>query len=146
MPKKIFSIIFSVFLTISCFILPFNVSAYEVTNVDRYENAGMLISLDTGEILYENNIDQKVFPASITKIMTTIIMLESEKYNPEGKITMTESALDLVLGTGSSVSYIKQGEEFTQLDLIYLVLLSSYGDCTYLAAEYYGGSVENFVQ
>ena len=145
MPKKIFSIIFSVFLTISCFILPFNVSAYEVTNVDRYENAGMLISLDTGEILYENNIDQKVFPASITKIMTTIIMLESEKYNPEGKITMTESALDLVLGTGSSVSYIKQGEEFTQLDLIYLVLLSSYGDCTYLAAEYYGGSVENFV-
>lgn len=145
MPKKIFSIIFSVFLTISCFILPFNVSAYEVTNVDRYENAGMLISLDTGEILYENNIDQKVFPASITKIMTTIIILESEKYNPESKITMTESALDLVLGTGSSVSYIKQGEEFTQLDLIYLVLLSSYGDCTYLAAEYYGGSVENFV-
>lgn len=145
MPKKIFSIIFTLFLTITCIFTPINASAYEVTGVEKFEKAGMLISLDTDEILYENNIDAKMYPASITKIMTTILMLESDKYNPEGKITMSESALDLVLGTGSSVSHIKQGEEFTQLDLIYLVLMSSFGDCTYLAAEYFGGSVENFV-
>ena len=145
MLKKIFSIIFSIFLTIFCLFPTFSASAYEVTEFDITAKAGMLISLDTGEILYENNIDKKVFPASITKIMTTVLILESEKYNPQGKIAMTKSALDLVLGTGSSVSYLKEGEEFTQLDLIYLVLMSSYGDCTYLAAEFYGGSVENFV-
>ena len=145
MPKKIFSIFFAIFLCFACLLAPVNVSAYEATSVEKYEKAGMLISLDTEEILYENNIDMKVYPASITKIMTTILMLESDKYDPEGKITMTKSALDLVLGTGSSVSYIKEGDEFTQLDLVYLVLMSSYGDCTYLAAEYYGGTVENFV-
>ncbi len=145
MPKKIFSTIFIIFLTIFCIFPSLSPSAYEVTGFDIKAKAGMLVSLDTDEILYENNIDQKVYPASITKIMTTIIMLENEKFNPNGKITMTKSALDLVLGTGSSVSYIKEGEEFTQLDLVYLVLMSSYGDCTYLAAEFYAGSVESFV-
>ncbi len=145
MPKKIFSTFFTIFLTFFCLFPSLTTSAYEVTEFDITAKAGMLVSLDTGEILYENNIDNKVYPASITKIMTTILMLESDKYDPQGKITMTKSALDLVLGTGSSVSYIKEGEEFTQLDLIYLVLMSSYGDCTYLAAEFYGGSVENFV-
>lgn len=145
MPKKIFSTIFIFFLTIFCILPSLSASAYEVTGFEIKAKAGTLVSLDTDEILYENNIDQKVYPASITKIMTTILMLESEKYDPQGKITMTKSALDLVLGTGSSVSYIKEGEEFTQLDLVYLVLMSSYGDCTYLAAEFYAGSVENFV-
>lgn len=146
MPKKLFLIILIfILLSVSVF-SPVNTSAaYEVTGIDITAQAGMLVSLDTDEILYENNIDKRIFPASITKIMTTILILESEKYNPEGKITMTESALDLVLGTGSSVSYIKEGEEFTQLDLIYLVLMSSFGDCTYLAAEFYGGSVDGFV-
>ncbi len=145
MPKKIFSTFFIIFLTIFCVFPSLNPSAYEVTGFEIKAKAGMLVSLDTDEILYENNIDQKVYPASITKIMTTILMLENEKFDPQGKITMTESALDLVLGTGSSVSYIKEGEEFTQLDLVYLVLMSSYGDCTYLAAEYYAGSVDSFV-
>lgn len=145
MPKKIFSIIFSLFLTFFCLFTPLEADAFEVISFDISAKAGILMSLDTDEILYENNIDTKVYPASITKIMTTLLILESEKYDPTAKITMTESALDLVLGTGSSVSHIKEGEEFTQHDLIYLILMSSFGDTTYLAAEYYGGSVENFV-
>jgi D-alanyl-D-alanine carboxypeptidase (penicillin-binding protein 5/6) len=96
-------------------------------------------------MLYENNIDEKVYPASITKIMTGILMLESDKYNPDGKIAMTKEALDLVLGTGSVVSNLKEGEEITQKDLAHYVLMASSGDTTYLAAIFYGGSVENFV-
>lgn len=145
MPKKIFSVFFAFLLSFLCVYTPIKASAFEVTGFEITAEAGMLASLDTGELLYENNIDKKVYPASITKIMTVILMLESEKYDPEGKISMTKEALDLVLGTGSSVSLFKEGDEFTQLDLVYLVLLSSYGDCSYLAAAYYGGSVENFV-
>lgn len=145
MPKRIFSIIFSVIL-IFTFIFPtVTVSAFEATGVDISAKAGMLVSLDTGEILYENNINEKVYPASITKIMTGILMLESEKYNPDAKIAMTREALDLVLGTGSVVSNLKEGEEITQRDLIHYVLMASSGDTTYLAATYYGGSVEAFV-
>ena len=72
-------------------------------------------------------------------------MLESEKYDPAGKIAMTKEVQQLILGTGSAVSNFQIGEEITQLDLVYTVLMSSFGDCAYLAAIYYGGSVEGFV-
>ena len=145
MLKKLFSIIFVCFFTFLYILTPINASAYEVTGFDMTAKAGMLISLDTEEILYENNIDQKVYPASITKIMTAVLMLESDKFDPDAKVTINKACLDVVLGTGLSVSLLELGEEITQLDLLYTVLLSSYGDCTYLAAEIFGGSYENFV-
>ncbi len=145
MPKRIFLIFFTFFLIVISFCAPVSASAYEVTEFNITAKAGMLVSLDTNEILFEKNIDTKVYPASVTKIMTAILMLESEKYNPDGKIKMTKEILDMVLGSGLSVSLMKEGEEFTQYDLLHLVMVSSYGDSTYLAAQYYGGSVENFV-
>ena len=145
MVKKIFSIIFICFFTFLTVFAPINASAYEITGIDITAKAGMLVSLDTGEILYENNIDKKVYPASITKIMTAVLMLESDKFNPKAKVKINKACLDVVLGTGLSVSLLEEGEELTQLDLLYTVLLSSYGDCTYLAAEIFGGSYENFV-
>ncbi len=145
MPKKIF-LIFLTILTIALSIFtPLTASAYEVTEFEISAKAGMLVSLDTNEILFEKNIDNKVYPASITKIMTAILILESDKYDPEAKISISKEILDLVLGTGLSVSLMREGEEFTQYDLLHLVLVSSYGDSTYLAAQYYGGSIENFV-
>ena len=94
MIKKIFSIIFSVFIICTVIITPITAGAFTVTGFDITAKAGALISLDTGEYLYENNIDQKMYPASITKIMTAILVLESEKFNPESKISMSKSALD----------------------------------------------------
>ena len=146
MVKKTFSIIFICFFTFLCVLSPITASAYEVTGLDITAKAGMLISLDTEEILYENNINQKVYPASITKIMTAVLMLESDKWDPQAKVKINKSCLDVVLGTGLSVSLLEEGEELTQLDLLYTVLLSSYGDCTYLAAEIFGGNYENFVK
>lgn len=138
--------IFSAFLII-CLILSSvtTVSAYEPSGIEITAKAAILVSLDTGEVLFEKNADEKVYPASITKIMTTLLILENEKYNPEAKIAMTQDVLDLISGTGSSVSLLKAGEEVSQLDLVYMVLMASYGDCALLAAIYYGGSVENFV-
>jgi len=146
MLKRIFSIIFTVFLLFSLFAANFTASAaYVVTGFDIEANAGMLVSMDTDEILFEKNINKKIYPASITKIMTAMIILESDKYNPDKKITMTEEILELVLGTGSAVSNIQAGEKFSQLDLMYLVVMSSFGDCTYLAAQHFGGTIDNFV-
>lgn len=145
MPKKIFSVIFSVFLLVIYVFTPITASAYEVAGFEITAKSAMLISLDTDEILYSKNTETKVYPAAITRIMTATVMLESKKYNPDAKIAMTKKALDLVLGTGTAVSHLKAGEEITQLDLVYMVLMSSFGDCAYLAAEYYGGSVDEFV-
>lgn len=146
MLKKTFSVFFVLFLIFSLFCPVITASAaYEVTTFDITAKAGMLVSLDTGEALYEKNIDEKLYPASITKIMTAIVILESDKFDPDGKIAMTEEILKLIMGTGSSVSNMVAGEEFTQLDMLYMILMSSFGDVTYLAAQYYGGSIENFV-
>ena len=142
MLKKFFCALLIICLTFTPII---SVNAYEPSGIEISANSAMLVSMDTDEVLYEKNADARVYPASITKIMTTLLILESEKYNPEAKITMTEEALDLIRGTGSSVSLFNAGVEFTQLDLVYMVLMSSYGDCALLAADYYGGSVENFV-
>ena len=141
-----FKRVFCIFLTICLFFTPIiTVNAYEPSGIEITANAAMLVSLDTDEVLYEKNADQKVYPASITKIMTTLLILESSKYDPQAKTAMSEEALDLISGTGSSVPLLEAGEEITQLDLVYMVLMSSYGDCSLLAAIYYGGSVEGFV-
>ena len=146
MLKKLFSIIFTVILVFSVISTSLTASAYEVTGLDITAKAGMLVSMDTDEILYSNNIDKKMYPASLTKIMTVTLMLESDKYNPESKIAMTKEVQNLISGTGSAVSNFQIGEEITQLDLVYTVLMSSFGDCAYLAAIYYGGSVDGFVE
>ncbi len=138
--------IFSAFLIICLIFTPaLTASAYEPTGFEITANAAMLVSLDTDEILYEKNADAKVYPASITKIMTALVILESDKFDPDVKIAMTEDVLKEISGTGSVVSNLKVGEEITQLDLIYYVLMSSCGDVALLAGNYYAGSVDNFV-
>lgn len=146
MAKKIFSAFFIFLLVFTTIFTPLTAHAYEPMGIDLTAKAGLLISMDTGEILFEKNIDEKVYPASITKIMTALLMLESDKFNPGAKVKINQACLDKVLGTGLSVSLLEVGEELTQLDLLYTVLLSSYGDCTYLAAEIFGGSYDNFVK
>ena len=142
MVKKIFSLILIVCMV---FCLTFTANAYDPTGFDLNAKVALLASLDTDEILYSKDGDKRVYPASITKIMTTILMLEDESFDPDAKVTMTDEVLKMIRGTGSAVSNFKAGEEFTQKDLVYTVLMSSFGDCTYLAAIEYEGSVENFV-
>ncbi len=146
MPKKTISIFFTILLATVCLFTPLTASAYEVTGFEVNAKAGMLASIDTGEVLYSKNIDEKVYPASITKIMTVTLILESPLYNGDEKIVMDSATLKTVSGTGSVVSGLKEGEEISQLDLAYLILMSSAGDCAYLAAAHYGGSVEGFVE
>lgn len=141
MGKRIFSIILILILCVSCF----SVSAYEPTGFDINAKTVLLVSLDTDEVIYSKNADARIYPASITKIMTTLLILEHENFNPEAKVTMTKEVLRMISGTGSVVSNLKEGEEITQLDLVYFVLMSSAGDCAYLAAIHYYGSVEAFV-
>lgn len=146
MLKRIFSIIFTLFLTFSLFLTGLNVNAYEITGFEITGKSAMLGSVDTGEILYGKNINEKVYPAAITNIMSAIVILENEKYDPNGKIAMTEKVLEDILGTGAAVSHLKQGEKITQLDLLHMLLMCSYGDIGYLAADYYCGSKQAFVE
>ncbi len=138
--------IFFIFLTILIILPTLSVSAYEVTGFEITAKSGMLVSLDTGEALFEKNTDQRVYPAAITNIMTALVILESDGYSPDGKITMTEKVLKDILGTGVAITNTKAGEEFTHTDLLHFIIMCSCGDAGYLAADHFYGSHEAFVE
>ncbi len=141
MLKRIFFIILAILI-----IFPtLSVSAYEVTGFEITAEAGLLVSLDTGEVLFNKNENKKIYPAAITNIMTALVILESDKYSPDGKITMTEKARNDILGTGVTDSHTKVGEKFSHTDLLHMIIMCSFGDASCLAADYFYGSHEAFV-
>lgn len=143
MLKKIICIIFSIILIFSVSIPAFS---YTPTGLNLTANSALLVSLDNDVVIYSKDENKKVYPASITKIMTVLLMLESDLYDPEAPVVMTEEVKKLISGTGSSVSTLAVGEQIRMIDLAYYVLMSSAGDCAYLLSITFGNSVDNFVK
>lgn len=145
MRKKIFPLIliFTLLFTF-CFSVPAN--AYQINDYQMHHEAGMVVYLDTGTVIYEKNADQKMYPASITKLMTAMVMVENISDMENTKLPYTESANNLILGTGSVVLGLKVGEQITAKDALAALLVSSCGDVAYAIAEYVGGSNEGFVE
>ena len=103
----------------------------------------LLISPDTGMVLYEKNADERRYPASTTKIMTALIVLENVTDLSE---TVTAEASDFEHVTAdSSNADIKEGEVVTIEDLLYALMLPSANEAAYMLARHVGGTWENFV-
>ena len=101
-------------------------------------NNAVLIEQSTGRVLYEKSAHEKQSIASITKIMTAIIAIESGKLNE--KATVSRNA---VYTEGSSI-YLEQGEKIKLEDLVYGLMLRSGNDSAVAIAEHVAGSVEGF--
>ena len=142
--KRLFKYIITLILIFSIFVSP-TVSAFQISGFELNAKAAMLISLDTGEVLYAKNETAKMYPASITKLLAAVIMVENTPDLDNTKITATKQALTEILGTGASVIGLKEGEELTVRQALYCLLVSSGGDVAYVIAEHYGGSTENFM-
>jgi serine-type D-Ala-D-Ala carboxypeptidase (penicillin-binding protein 5/6) len=99
----------------------------------------VLIEQSTGRILFEKNAHEKSNIASITKIMTAIIAIES------GKMKETATASRNAVYTEGSSIYLKQGEKMTVEDLVYGLMLRSGNDAAVTIAEHVGESEEGFV-
>nr|WP_297178342.1 D-alanyl-D-alanine carboxypeptidase family protein [uncultured Agathobaculum sp.] len=105
--------------------------------------AALLISPDSGMVLYEKNADERRYPASTTKIMTALIVLENVTDLSE---TVTAEASDFEHVTAdSSNADIKEGEVVTVEDLLYALMLPSANEAAYMLARHVGGTWENFV-
>ena len=138
-----------VFLTVCllfccCFSLPSY--AYRINEYEMHHKAGMLVYTDDDTVIYSNDADKRMYPASITKLMTAIVMAENISDWDNTVITYTSSANDLILGTGSVVLNLKVGEEISARDALAALLIPSCGDVAYAIAENIGGTVPNFVQ
>lgn len=118
-------------------------------DVDRIKNAtledgqkGLLFNLSNHKVLYAKGIYDRVYPASITKIMTAMLALQSGKL--EDTVTITQE--NVTLEEGSQVCGFVAGDQVTLDQLLHCLLVYSGNDAASAIAEYVGGTTENFVQ
>ncbi len=105
-----------------------------------------LVNLDTNTVVYQKNADVRREPASTTKIMTFIVASEHIKDLEGTKITITKALMDTLLGTGSSMSNIKIGDQLTAFQLMNCMLIPSGNDAALFLADYVGqGNMNSFV-
>ena len=107
--------------------------------IDTSATSAILIDTDSGRILYSKDIHNKRSVASISKIMTAIIAIESGKLDEE--VTIGPEIEDAY---GSGI-YIKENEHMKLRDLVYGLMLRSGYDAALAIANYVGGDVSSFV-
>lgn len=114
----------------------------ETPNIELNSKAAVLIDATTGAILFEKNANEKMYPASITKILTGY--LAAQNGNLEDTITVSQKAVD-TMGEGGSNIGLVPGEKITLEDGLYGVMLESANEVCGAIAEHISGSIEEFV-
>lgn len=147
--KKLLSVFMSiVIISLTVFCVPFTAKAATYTpNVKIYADAYMLISLDNDShpVVAEKNADKRKYPASLTKIVTTMVTLNKVQ-NLSQTTTVSKSAIEALYGTGAQVAGLKIGQTITIEELLYLTMVHSACDACQVLAEFVSGSVPAFVE
>lgn len=119
------------------FLIPLNVLGKE--NTFDTARSSIVIDLDSGRVLYENNANEERLIASITKIMTCIIAIEEGDLDKK-----VESGEEILKMYGTSI-YLELNEQMKLIDLLYGLMLRSGNDASVVIAKAVAGSEENFV-
>ena len=129
-------------LTLALGLLPVKVQAIEL---DVAGKSAVLMDVETGTVLYEKNAHEKLSPASVTKVMTMLLIMEaidSGKIGWDDSVTASEAAA----AKGGSQVYLKVGEAMTVTDMVKSIAVSSANDCACAMAEHIAGSESGFVE
>ncbi|MBQ7148680.1 MAG: D-alanyl-D-alanine carboxypeptidase [Pseudobutyrivibrio sp.] len=114
---------------------------------DIVSQYGILINNNTKKVVATRNANEKIVPASMTKVMT--VLVAANHISPEQldeKITMSHEAIDYSYAGGGSTSGFVEDEEVTVKDLFYGTILPSGGDAAAQLAMYVAGDVDSFVK
>lgn len=106
--------------------------------------SAILMDQATGSILFEKNADEQRAPASVTKVMTMLLIMEaieSKKLSYDTAITVSANAA----GMGGSQVYLKEGETMTVHEMLKCIAVVSANDCCVAMAEHLYGSEEDFI-
>lgn len=118
-------------------------------DVTTKSDSVLLVNLDTGITVYSKDADTKRYPASLTKIMTYIIVAENVS-DFSTKVKIKQDVVSLLDGTGSSMSAVSSniGKSLTVRELLECLMISSGNDAALVLADYVGGddSVDGFVE
>ena len=119
-------------------------SKEETNNLKLESGAAILIDQSTGQVLYEYNCHEQLRPASVTKVMTILLIMEaldSGQITLDTKIPCSENAAAM----GGSQIWLDVREELTVNEMLKAICVVSANDCTVAMAEYLAGSQESFV-
>ena len=152
MRSKKISLSFIIILIIICIfpkiILGENIEDNKIENIQKKDifeqlNAPNLLIGQTNveEVLYERNSEEKIYPASVTKLLTAILVVENCELDEI--VTVGENAVFSV-PSGYVNANLQVGEELTVEDLLYVMLIPSANDAANALAEHVGGNVESF--
>ncbi|WP_160721468.1 D-alanyl-D-alanine carboxypeptidase family protein [Bacillus sp. USDA818B3_A] len=143
--KRFVSFIVTTFLLSSLWI-PSAFAAEEKKNADIVSNvkSAILIERDTGTVLYEKNSNEELPPASMTKIMTMLLIMEAID---QGKLSWNEKvrASEYAASMGGSQIFLEPGEEMTAKEMLRGIAIGSGNDASVAMAERIAGSEEAFV-
>ena len=106
-------------------------------------DAAILIDSSSEKVLYSKNENQKMYPASTTKILTAILTIENCKLNDV--VTVPYEAISSIT-SGYSVAALQAGEQLTVEQLLQVMLVHSANDAANVLAFYVSGSIENFAE
>lgn len=133
--KKLLLFIFSFF----SFLLAVNAD-----ELNLHAKSAILIEESTGKVIYENNADEQLRPASMTKIMSLLLImdaLDNNKVSLTDTVTISKTSSDM----GGSQVYVNEGEVYTVGELLKGVAIASANDAVVALSEKIAGSKEKFV-
>ncbi|MBI0576219.1 D-alanyl-D-alanine carboxypeptidase [Neobacillus cucumis] len=143
--KRIVSLMMISFLVTSLWI-PSAFAAEEKNSTELVNNvrSAVLIERDTGKVLFEKNSQEELPPASMTKIMTMLLIMEAID---QGKLSWNEKirASEYAASMGGSQIFLEPGEEMTTKEMLKGIAIGSGNDASVAMAERIGGSEEAFV-
>ncbi len=115
------------------------------TTIDVKAKAAVLMDASTGEVLFSLNENEKLYPASVTKIMPLLLFMEALD---SGKIALTDkvTASPAAAGKGGSQIWLKEGETMTVDELLRATAIASANDACTALGEHIAGSEEAFVK
>lgn len=135
-------LLFSYICCLDAYASPADAAIPELARLDCA--SAVLMEAETGRILYEQNADEALPPASVTKVMTLLLVMEALE---DGALTLdrTLTASEKAASMGGSQIFLKVGEEMSVEELLKAVVISSANDAAVVLAEAVAGSEEAFV-
>ena len=134
-----------IILIVICLLLAFSPQRVDAAALQVTGKSAVLMDVATGTVLHEENAHAPLAPASVTKVMTMLLIMEaidSGKIGWDDQVTASETAA----AKGGSQIYLKAGETMTVTDMVKSIAVSSANDCACAMAEFLAGSEAAFVE
>ena len=113
-------------------------------DLELYSSSAVLVDVQSGTVLAEKGMDEKIYPASMTKVMTLLVAAENLP-DLDAAFTMTQAIIDPLYLAGASMAGFVNGEMVTMRDLLYGAVVPSGAEATEALAQAVAGSEEAFV-